>query len=96
MALVADGRKAYHAADCQTCHSLKPGEADLGPNLAGYGTSAWLRAFLEGPEHELFYAEDNQMPSYRDELSSEELDALVVYLRTLDKDPYTPPDDRTK
>ena len=92
-ALVARGRKAYFKAECNACHKLKPGEADLGPNLAGYGTSEWLLAFLKDPAHELFYAEDNQMPGYQDELSEEELRALVIYLRTLDGDPPELPSD---
>ncbi|RMG18515.1 MAG: DUF4405 domain-containing protein [Planctomycetota bacterium] len=87
-ARIAAGRKAYFAAECNSCHSLKPGRADLGPNLAGYGSEDWLLRFLRDPGHELFYAEDNAMPAYGDELSADELRALVAYLRTLDGDPY--------
>ena len=82
-ALVAKGRAAYFAAECNACHKLEPGEADLGPNLAGYGTEDWLLRFLRDPGHELFYAEDSQMPPFADELTDEELRALVVYLRGL-------------
>jgi len=86
-AVIAKGQTAYLEAECNACHPLTPGEADLGPNLAGYGTADWLLRFLQDPGHELFYAEDNQMPAYKDELTPDELRALVVYLRTLDGDP---------
>jgi mono/diheme cytochrome c family protein len=93
-AVVAAGKAAYLEAECNACHPLTPGEADLGPNLAGYGTADWLMRFLQDPGHELFYAEDNQMPAYQDELSREELQALVIYLRTLDGDPPELPDSK--
>jgi ubiquinol-cytochrome c reductase cytochrome b subunit len=91
-ALVAAGREAYVAAECNACHKVEPGLADLGPNLAGYGGEDWLVRFLRDPGHELFYAEDNDMPAYGEELSEAELQALAAYLRTLDGDPHPEPE----
>ena len=82
-ATLKKGRKAYFDQECNSCHQLKEGEADLGPNLFEYGSEAWLLAFLRDPGHELFYAEDNQMPANEGELSETELEALVAYLQTL-------------
>lgn len=93
--LVAAGRAAFHKGAgetqaCVSCHSIKPWTpdvgADAGPNLHGYGSAEWLRAFLVNPASERFYHELNEMPAYGKELSAKELDALVVYLRGLDGD----------
>jgi ubiquinol-cytochrome c reductase cytochrome b subunit len=85
--VVARGRKAYFKEGCMGCHSLKPKVEELGPNLYQYGSPTWLREFLENPGADHLYCEVNEMPRYH-ELPSADLDALVVYLRTLDGDPY--------
>ncbi|MBL4845568.1 MAG: cytochrome b N-terminal domain-containing protein [Planctomycetes bacterium] len=86
---VAKGRKAYFEQGCGACHSIKPRVEELGPNLYGYGSPTWLREFLENPGADHLYCETNEMPRYN-ELPSADLDALVVYLRMLDGDPYPP------
>lgn len=85
--VVAKGRKAYFKEGCMGCHSIKPKVEELGPNLFEYGSPTWLREFLENPGADHLYCEVNEMPRY-DELPSEDLDALVIYLRMLDGDPY--------
>ncbi|MGE0708904.1 MAG: cytochrome b N-terminal domain-containing protein [Planctomycetota bacterium] len=84
---VAAGRAAYVKQGCMGCHKTEPvareKASDLGANLAGYGSPAWLKAFLKDPGSPLFYCDANEMPAYA-ELSEQELDALVVYLRGLD------------
>lgn len=87
---VARGRKTYFAQGCQGCHSLEPGVEDLGPNLHDYGSATWLEAFLRDPGAGRFYCDVNEMPRYH-ELPARDLDALVVFLRGLDGDPYAPP-----
>jgi len=67
---------------CGSCHGLEEGEVNLGPNLRGYGSAAWLKAFLRDPGGDLFYCDVNEMPA-SDELSEAELDALVTYLQGL-------------
>lgn len=91
--LVARGEAAYFAQECHACHAVAEGgqSAVGGPSLVGYGTAEWLRAFLEDPAHARFYGEDNDMPAYKGELSPEELDALVAFLRRLDP-AAAPPD----
>lgn len=83
-ALVKAGEDAYYELECHGCHSMERDEVGSAPNLAGYGTPAWLDAFLRDPGHALFYGEDNDMPAYADELEPDELAALVVFLRGLD------------
>lgn len=85
--VVAKGRKAYFKEGCMGCHSIKPKVEELGPNLYQYGSPTWLREFLENPGADHLYCDVNEMPRY-DELPSEDLDALVVFLRMLDGDPY--------
>lgn len=83
-ALVAAGEEAYYAQECHACHGLEPGELGGGPNLHGYGTTAWLVDFLRDPGADLFYGADNEMPGYADELTRAELEALAAFLRGLD------------
>lgn len=83
-ALVKAGEDAYYELECHGCHPMEKEEVGSAPNLAGYGTAAWLDAFLRDPGHELFYGEDNDMPAYADELDPDELAAIVVFLRGLD------------
>jgi ubiquinol-cytochrome c reductase cytochrome b subunit len=78
-----DGRKLFGASGCESCHSLEPSEANIGPNLAGYGSAAWLAAFLDAPGSDLFYGETNTMPDFRTRLTAEEKDAVIAYLRSL-------------
>ncbi len=80
-ALAARGREAFVRLECDACHPVTAGEEDLGPNLHAYGSEEWLLAFLRDPGAPRFYAEDNAMPAYGEELSEEELRALVVFLR---------------
>ncbi len=81
--LAAAGRAAFVRQECNACHPTEAGEADLGPNLHDYGSEAWLIDFLRDPGQPHFYAEDNTMPGYADELDDEELRALAVFLREL-------------
>lgn len=80
-ALAARGRDAFVRLECGACHPVTAGEEDLGPNLHDYGSEEWLLAFLRDPGAPRFYGEDNTMPAYGEELSEEELRALVVFLR---------------
>lgn len=83
---VERGQRAYVKHECNACHKVEQGAEDLGPNLFGYGSEAWLKAFLQNPASDLFYSEDNEMPAYDKELSPEELQAVVDFLRQLDGD----------
>jgi ubiquinol-cytochrome c reductase cytochrome b subunit len=62
------------------------GSDDDGPNLAGYGSEAWLTDFLKKPDDARFYGKANKMPAYADKLSARELAAVVAYLKNLSKE----------
>jgi ubiquinol-cytochrome c reductase cytochrome b subunit len=79
----AEGVKLFAAAGCESCHSIEPSEANIGPNLAGYGSAAWLGAFLDAPGSDLFYGETNTMPDFRTRLTAEEKDAVIAYLKSV-------------
>lgn len=82
-ALLAKGEAAYMELECFACHPIDPGEVCEAPSLYGYGSPDWLEAFLKDPASPRFYGEANEMPGYKDDLSPEDLQALVVYLRGL-------------
>lgn len=84
-------RAAWDELGCESCHEITPDWEGAAPNLAGYGSDAWLRAFLREPDGDLFYGESNEMPGFEeDELDDEEIDALIVWLRHLEELPVAP------
>lgn len=91
-AAIQAGRKAFSESfACTDCHKLgEQGDLGTAPDLTGYGSADWLRAFLANPAHERFYPSSNdRMPAFaRDPqdpskslLTSHELDMLVRWLR---------------
>jgi ubiquinol-cytochrome c reductase cytochrome b subunit len=90
---IAAGREALvnHFA-CTDCHKFHDGGA-LGsaPDLTGYASREWLRAFISDPAHERFYRDTNdRMPRFAPagedaaetaRLTPQKLDVLVSWLR---------------
>ena len=77
------GLREFRADNCDSCHSLTPGEASAAPNLAGYGGARWLDQLLDDPGGALAYGAENGMPSFRGKLSAGDRAALESYLRSL-------------
>jgi ubiquinol-cytochrome c reductase cytochrome b subunit len=77
------GLREFKADNCDTCHSLTPGEASAAPNLAGYGGERWLDQLLDDPGGPLAYGAENGMPSIRGKLSADDRAALVTFVRSL-------------
>ncbi|MEX2091692.1 MAG: cytochrome b N-terminal domain-containing protein [Pirellulales bacterium] len=88
---IAAGRTAIvEGFTCVDCHKFHDdGVLGIAPDLTGYASAEWLRAFLSNPEHERFYPDTNdRMPAFAESddpaanrLSPEELDLLVAWLR---------------
>ena len=88
---LAAARAAWDDLGCESCHEIEPEIEGAAPNLAGYGSDAWLRAFLRTPDGGLFYGEANEMPSFEDhELSEADLEAVITWLRRLEQLPIAP------
>lgn len=86
--LIADGRKQLSGSGsltCVECHKFHEDEGDgSAPDLTGYGSRAWLMAFISDPSHERFYGSRNdKMPSFGTEkiLSEKDLGLIVDWLR---------------
>jgi ubiquinol-cytochrome c reductase cytochrome b subunit len=75
------GRRLFEGEGCDACHSLTPGDVSPGPNLAGYGGTRWLDAFLENPASPLFYGDTNSMTVFGSRISAEDRRALITFLR---------------
>ncbi|MCP4195093.1 MAG: c-type cytochrome [Planctomycetaceae bacterium] len=71
---------------CDNCHAELGGEFVVGtdnggiPELNGYGSTAWLKAFIENAGSEQFYGEKNQMPVFAEKLSPKNLDLIVRWM----------------
>lgn len=87
---------------CTNCHQFHD-QGDLGsaPDLTGYGSADWLRAFISHPSHERFYpgtnpddpAFNDRMPNFassddpgQNQLSGHDVEMLVRWLRGDAKD----------
>jgi ubiquinol-cytochrome c reductase cytochrome b subunit len=71
---------------CDNCHAsvgdeFSPDVENAGvPELNGFGSQAWLNAFLEDPGHEQFFGDRNMMPSFAGKMSDVERELLIRYL----------------
>lgn len=95
--------KAIKDQACTDCHKFHDvGDLGSAPDLTGYGSREWLRAFIANPKHERFYREDgnDRMPSFaphtdkplQNQLNAHDIDMLVRWLRSDDRvlGPKTP------
>lgn len=86
-AAIAEGRELIrsNAMRCTECHQFqKPDEDATAPDLTGYGSRAWLIAFVGDPAHERFYGRRNdRMPRFGVEgtLDAQTLGLVVDWLR---------------
>lgn len=73
---------------CTDCHHYRElGDLGSAPDLTGIYTYQWLYDFIADPTHERFYGENNdRMPSFQESLTPREIDLLVRWLRSDDKD----------
>lgn len=79
-AKVGRGKLLFEDRNCDLCHERDGKTAGQGPNLLGYGSDAWLRAFLQTPGAPIFYGEKNDMPSFAKKLSDSELARLSAFV----------------
>lgn len=90
-ATITQGKALFASFTCTDCHKYGD-EGDLGtaPDLTGYGSREWLKAFVTDPTHERFYGENNdRMPAFAkdpkntksNKLSPRELDMVIDWMR---------------
>lgn len=73
---------------CADCHTtigedftkIADDDVDGYPDLAKYGSAAWLKDFIGNPGSDQHYGAKNRMPAYADKMTSEELELLVRWL----------------
>ena len=90
--------KAVFEAQCASCHSLIADSGIVGPSMAGIATQAhgrvpeqdartYLYTSIMRPGAYLVDGYENLMPeNFGKKLTGEEIDALVVFLLTLEQD----------
>lgn len=95
------GRRVFESSDagCTVCHSIDPGVELVGPNLSGvaqvagqrvpgFDAEEYLRQSILDPDAHVVegYPSGQMLDTYAETLSSDEIDALVVFLMTLDEE----------
>ena len=95
-AWIAEGRELIRTREikCTSCHQFRePDEDATAPDLTGYGSRAWLVAFIGDPAHPRFYGRRNdRMPRFAAEavLSEREIGLLADWLRGEWPEPVAP------
>ncbi|MGW8258055.1 MAG: cytochrome b N-terminal domain-containing protein [Thermoguttaceae bacterium] len=89
--IIREGRKAISEVfSCTDCHKYhEKGVFGGAPNLTGYGSSVWLKAFISNPQSNRFYGKKNdRMPAFaesgnptNDLLSGHALEMISDWLR---------------
>lgn len=68
---------------CLYCHSFKGKGQMLAPDLTDYGSDNWLKEFIRDPASLRFYGKQNKMPIFRNKLSEQQIENIVVFLQSL-------------
>ncbi len=97
---IFEGSGMSAQAGCQICHSLEPGRQLVGPSLAGIAVTAqsrvpglsaeeYLRESILDPDAYIVegYRSGQMLPIYEEQLTEDEVGALVQYLLTLEGSP---------
>lgn len=91
------GEKLYRLRNCIGCHSAEPDKVVVGPsfhNLYGYeremidglvvmGDEEYIRESILYPNAKIVKGFRAQMPSFQGQLSDDDIDSLIAYMRTL-------------
>jgi ubiquinol-cytochrome c reductase cytochrome b subunit len=81
---LADGTEITSCIDCHDTLGEEfeyTGEGSGYPDLAGYASADWLKAFIRYPDSEQFYGEKNHMPAYGPtRMTEQEMDLLVRWM----------------
>lgn len=96
-AIIKEGRQIFQKGEvisCSDCHQFREPNPDpaaaarsvdlTAPDLTGYGSRAWLTAFLQDPGHERFYGDRNdRMPAFGAKriLDERQLGFIIDWLR---------------
>ena len=97
---IFEGSGMSAQAGCQICHSLEPGRRLVGPSLAGIAVTAqsrvpgqsaeeYLRESILDPDAYIVegYRSGQMLPIYEEQLSEDEIDALIRFMLTLEASP---------
>lgn len=79
---------------CRSCHT-EGHEDQEGPDHAGFGSRAWMRALMHDPQDNRFFGntEIDEMKSQDEEISEDDAKAVVEFLFSEGHEPQDPPYD---
>lgn len=87
----------HWTAECARCHAWGQGGGDStgidAPNLYAWGSPAWTRRMIKDPAAADLYGylkTEHQMPAFAGQLSDNDLNTLIRYLRREFRPPTTP------
>ncbi|MEM9192490.1 MAG: cytochrome b N-terminal domain-containing protein [Myxococcota bacterium] len=86
------GREIYRQM-CLECHVFRGEGERAAPDHTGFGSPAWIKLMLEHPQDDHFFGTTehySSMPSQAEDLTEEELDAVVAFLFSMGHEPQDP------
>jgi ubiquinol-cytochrome c reductase cytochrome b subunit len=86
MALAEKAKKElFSEKDCDSCHDLDGVTENTGPNLKDRGTLKYVARIIADSGHPLLFGKKDQMPSFSDRLTPEEIDLMARFVISLKK-----------
>lgn len=96
LSLVEWGKQLFEAKNCSECHTIGEG-VEIGPDLIGITRirdAQWLRKMIQNPEEmeqidplaKKLYEEYEELGMPTEELTMEEVEAILKYIESFDKD----------
>ena len=83
------GKMILEENECYSCHTYDGKGGSIAPELDNFASDKWLRSIIEDPGQEKLFGEfDNEMPAFKDKLSTQEIDNLVYFLQSLRNPPH--------
>jgi ubiquinol-cytochrome c reductase cytochrome b subunit len=79
-AAVAAAEPLFSEKDCDSCHERDGQSANVGPNLKGRGTLAYLVDLIADPSEPRLFGKKNKMPRFAGKLTPEEIGELARFV----------------
>ncbi len=79
------GEMILEENECYSCHTYDGYGGDTAPVLDNFASDKWLRSLIEDPGQKEFFGQLSDMPAYKDKLSKQEMDNLVLFIQSLRK-----------
>ncbi|MFQ5965539.1 MAG: cytochrome b N-terminal domain-containing protein [Candidatus Scalinduaceae bacterium] len=79
------GETILEEEGCYNCHTYNGKGESLAPTLDAFASDKWLRGIIEDPGQNKYFGNFSDMPAFKDKLSKQEIDNLVLFIQSFRK-----------